>query len=366
MLEVKINDEGRIYSFVRDKWLVCSPEERVRQGLVCWLVNERGYPLENMAEEVGNQHSGGRGVRRTRADLVVYRSREEKEKNYNAYIVAECKAESVKIRMEDFYQGTEYAQNLRAQFLILHNARQTNFYAVDMDKIPNKDDAFTQIIGIPDYKDISDTRKVEDIKSKTKTFTRDEFTTLLFRCHNIIRNNDKLSPEAAFDEISKILFLKIDFEKRFHGAKVFTLDEFNKQEADYENFTRPTMRRQGIDKSYMQVLFDNTKIAYENDRLFDNSETIKIRENSFRAILTLLQKYNLSDTSDDVKGIAFERFLGRTFRGELGQFFTPRTIVDFMTGILDPQEGELICEITTLTLIQENGTHLQVNMPKTA
>ena len=57
-----------------------------------------------------------------------------------------------------------------------------------------------------------------------------------------------------------------------------------------------------------------------------------------------MEIYNLSTTSDDVKGIAFEKFLGRTFRGELGQFFTPRTIVDFMVKVLDPQEGEYVCD----------------------
>ncbi len=339
-----IIENGKIYSFIRDKWLMHTPEEEVRQNLVCWLVNECGYPLENMVEEYKNQYSEGRGVRKTRADIVIFRSYEEKEKNYNAFIVIECKAENVKIRKEDFYQGTEYAQNLRAQFLVLHNSRETNFYAVDMEKIPNKDDAFTQIVEIPHYKDINDKKKIDEIKTKTKLFTREEFTNLLLKCHNIIRNNDKLSPEAAFDEISKILFIKIDFEKRFKGAQVFTLDEFNKQEIDYERITRPTLRKQGIDKSYMQVLFDSTKLSYEHHYLFEENETIKIRENSFRSILELLQKYNLSDTSDDVKGIAFEQFLGRTFRGELGQFFTPRTIVNFMTEILDPQEGELVCD----------------------
>lgn len=94
----------------------------------------------------------------------------------------------------------------------------------------------------------------------------------------------------------------------------------------------------------MQVLFDLTKNNYKDDRLFEKNEVIKIKEASFKSILSLLEKYNLSDTSDDVKGIAFEKFLGRTFRGELGQFFTPRTVVDFMTEVLDPQEGELICD----------------------
>ena len=57
-----------------------------------------------------------------------------------------------------------------------------------------------------------------------------------------------------------------------------------------------------------------------------------------------LTPFNLSATGDDVKGLAFERFLGDTFRGELGQFFTPRPIVDFMVDLLNPQEGELVCD----------------------
>ena len=96
----------------------------------------------------------------------------------------------------------------------------------------------------------------------------------------------------------------------------------------------------------MQFLFRSTKEEFKDDRLFEQNEVIKIRENSFEQILEKLENYNLSDTQDDVKGIAFEQFLGTTFRGELGQFFTPRTIVDFMVSILDPQEGEVICDPT--------------------
>lgn len=95
---------------------------------------------------------------------------------------------------------------------------------------------------------------------------------------------------------------------------------------------------------YYQFLFNKTKEDFAKDHLFDENETIKIRENSFEQIVKELQVYNLSTTSDDVKGIAFEQFLGRTFRGELGQFFTPRTIVDFMVSVLDPQEGEYVCD----------------------
>ena len=83
---------------------------------------------------------------------------------------------------------------------------------------------------------------------------------------------------------------------------------------------------------------------FAKDDLFEPNDTIKIKQTSFESIVKELEKYNLSTTSDDVKGIAFEKFLGKTFRGELGQFFTPRTIVDFMVELLDPQEGEIICD----------------------
>ena len=168
-----------------------------------------------------------------------------------------------------------------------------------------------------------------------------------FACHNIIRNNDKLSPEAAFDEISKLLFMKIRFERDNKGMKVFTKQEYLDAAQNHEKNVRPGLK--GTDLyalSYMQFLFRTTKEFFKDDRLFDDKDEINIRENSFIQILEKLETFNLSDTQDDVKGIAFEEFLGTTFRGELGQFFTPRTIVDFMTEILDPQEGEVICDPT--------------------
>ena len=182
---------------------------------------------------------------------------------------------------------------------------------------------------------------------QTKLFTRDEFTKTLRACHNIIRNNDKLSPEAAFDEISKLLFMKIRFERDNKGMKVFTKQEYLDAAQNHEKNVRPGLK--GTDLyalSYMQFLFRTTKEFFKDDRLFDDKDEINIRENSFIQILEKLETFNLSDTQDDVKGIAFEEFLGTTFRGELGQFFTPRTIVDFMTEILDPQEGEVICDPT--------------------
>jgi type I restriction enzyme M protein len=142
----------------------------------------------------------------------------------------------------------------------------------------------------------------------------------------------------AFDEISKILFMKIRFERNEGKGSIFSREVFEGLRNAYQKFASAGSL------PFYQHLFEQTKADFRNDEIFEPNDAIKIREQSFLSIVGLLEKYNLSDTSDDVKGIAFEQFLGRTFRGDLGQFFTPRAIVRFMTEVLDPKENELICD----------------------
>ena len=334
--------DGKVFCPLVNKWLVAKPEEKVRQRYICTLINDYGYSLDQMAQELKVNNSQ-RGQGKARADIVIWKSKEDKDDQKAAFIVVECKAENVKIRVEDYYQGFNYAAWAHADFFVTTNEKETKFFNVDPTFLPQK---LEEVVAIPTAKDIDNAKKIEQIKNQTKTFTREEFTKTLQACHNIIRNNDKLSPEAAFDEISKLLFMKIRYERQQRGTKVFTKAEYLSQADNYEKNVRPGLKARGIDQPYMQNLFDTTKIEFKDDHLFEDNDEIKIRENSFVQILEKLQNFNLSDTQDDVKGIAFEQFLGTTFRGELGQFFTPRTIVDFMTEILDPQESEVICDPT--------------------
>lgn len=334
--------DGKVFCPLVNKWLVAKPEEKVRQRYICTLVNDYGYSLDQMTQELKVNNSQ-RGQGKARADIVIWKNKKDKDDRKAAFIVVECKAENVKIRVEDYYQGFNYAAWAHADFFVTTNEKETKFFNVDPAFLPQK---LEEVVAIPTAKDVDNAKKIEQIKNQTKTFTREEFTKTLQACHNIIRNNDKLSPEAAFDEISKLLFMKIRYERQQRGTKVFTKAEYLSQADNYEKNVRPGLKARGIDQPYMQNLFDTTKIEFKEDHLFEDNDEIKIRENSFVQILEKLENYNLSDTQDDVKGIAFEQFLGTTFRGELGQFFTLRTIVDFMTEILDPQEGEVICDPT--------------------
>lgn len=332
-MEIK-TESNQIYSPIRDKWLVLKPEEEVRQRYVCRLVDSYGYGIKQMGEEVKVTNSQ-RGQGAARADIVIWRNEEDKRKGKNALIVVECKAENVTIRQADYFQGYNYAAWAGAKFFVTTNLKETRIFKVVEDAMPKK---LEEIADIPSADMVDDDKKIKAMLLQTKAFTRDEFSRLLFKCHNIIRNNDKLSPEAAFDEISKILFIKIRYERTNSGTQIFSKEEFLKQKKMYD----AVKSKESPD--YYQFLFNKTKEDFAKDHLFDENETIKIRENSFEQIVKELQVYNLSTTSDDVKGIAFEQFLGRTFRGELGQFFTPRTIVDFMVSVLDPQEGEYVCD----------------------
>jgi type I restriction enzyme M protein len=333
MIEIQTKN-NQIFAPLKDKWLIQTPEETVRQEYIKRLVNDYGFSLDQMAQEIQVNNSQ-RGQGRASADIVIWKNKKDKTDSNSPVIVVECKAEHITVREEDYFQGYNYASWAGADFFVTTNIKETRIFKVVKGKIPKH---LEEIIDIPDAESIKSEKKIDELLKQTKAFTRDEFSKLLFNCHNIIRNNDKLSPEAAFDEISKILFIKIRYERSNTGTQIFSKKQFLSDKEAYDRHKSKDSR------PFYQQLFESTKEDFKNQDLFAENETVRIRENSFEAIVEKLEKYNLSTTSDDVKGIAFEQFLGRTFRGELGQFFTPRTVVDFMVEILDPQEGEIICD----------------------
>jgi len=359
ILQIKEKD-NRIFSHIREKWLEKTPEEIVRQNFVCELVNEYGYSLEQMEEEKNLTENSDRGTGKAAADIVVWKSEKEKLAKNSAFLVVECKAENIDLTSKDYFQGANYAKWSGAQVLVVVNSilKETKIEGRNGKSILLKERTRNDKTGgdikvfkilenklpyvkqpisnIPHASLLDNKEKLKEELTKTTTMTRDDFVRLLLQCHNIIRNNDKLSPEAAFDEISKILFIKIRYE-RAENEK-FSLAYFRKSKENYASFKAKR------DKPFYQFLFERTKEDFSKDNLFADNEKIEIRENSFEEIVEKLQIYDLSNTSDDVKGIAFEQFLGKTFRGELGQFFTPRTLVNFMVEVLDPKEGELICD----------------------
>ncbi len=323
--EIRIRG-NQIFSPVRKIWVQLTPEEKVRQDFLRVLMDEYGYGIDQIAEE---EDVTGRGSAKARADFVIWRTIQDRHDDKTPLIVIECKADNVAIDRRVYEQGENYARLTNAPFFVTHNHRETKFWRVIHERMPKN---IEEIDGIP-HAEATD-KEIKELLDRLKIFKEDEFADLLHQCHNVIRNREKKDPAAAFDEIAKILFVKVDIERRLRKGKarknLFTaefLDELSELHDDP-----------------MNVLFKQTKDDYKTDKIFDPDETINLKFNTAREIVKLLERYNLSDTSEDIKGIAFERFLGRTFRGEIGQFFTPRTIVEFMARMMDPREGDIICD----------------------
>ena len=134
-MELQIND-NKIFAPLKNKELILTPEEKVRQEYICRLVNVYGYSLEQMAQEVpvNNSH---RGQGKARADIVIWKSESDKKEDVSAIIVVECKAEYVTIQEEDYYQGYNYASWAGADFFVTTNLKETRIFKVVKGKIPN-------------------------------------------------------------------------------------------------------------------------------------------------------------------------------------------------------------------------------------
>lgn len=317
--------DNKIFSHIRKMWLIKTPEEIVRQNYLLTLVNEYGYSLDQIDEELAIT---GRGSGKARADFVIWKTAEDKQKSKAPLVIVECKSDNITISAKDYAQGENYARITDAPFFTTHNSKETKFWRVKKDRMPG----YTE--EIEDMPKAGATEKqIVDLLARLKVFKENEFADLLHTCHNIIRNREKLDPAAAFDEIAKILFMKVYAERHLKADmknNIFTLDYVEQAET--------------FNPEYLADIFEKTKREFGKDKIFAKDEKINLRANTIKAIIEKLEKYNLSGTSTDIKGIAFEKFLGKTFRGEIGQFFTPRPIVEFMVQMVAPKEGDIICD----------------------
>lgn len=166
MSTLKIKREnGKIFCPLADSWHIETPEEKVRQEYIKILVEDYGYSLDQMAQEIKVNNSQ-RGQGKARADIVIWKSKQDKIESKAAFIVVECKAENVRIREEDYYQGYNYASWAGASFFVTTNEKETKYFNVDKDYLPKE---LVEVVAIPTAEEALNDKKVKDILSKTKT-----------------------------------------------------------------------------------------------------------------------------------------------------------------------------------------------------
>lgn len=113
-----------IFDKLRKKYVVLTPEEWVRQHYVCFLIEEKKYPISLIALEkqliINN--------RKKRTDILVFNN----EGNHE--IIIECKAPSIKITQDTFDQIARYNLKLKANYLIVTNGLEHFYCKMDFEK----------------------------------------------------------------------------------------------------------------------------------------------------------------------------------------------------------------------------------------
>ena len=131
--------------------------------------------------------------------------------------------------------------------------------------------------------------------------------------------------------MTKVMFCKLFEEKENAQGNRFRLAVFD-----------DSMDRLKI--NVVRKIFDDAKSSPAYSGLFIDAAKIDLKDRTIRNIVKIFENYDLGLTAFDVKGEAFEYFLGDTFTGGLGEYFTPRNIVEFIVDAIDPKIGAKIID----------------------
>lgn len=310
-----------------------NPEEKVQAETFLTLALIYGYPVNRIKQFVSVQM----GAETKEADIIVYSDDECEE----TYILVECKKEDLTDQQFNIAvdQAYSYAVAEGAQYVWTTSRIKNQYYEVP-DKKPK---SRIEIPDIPQfgvnklapYKyvkgGISQTDTDEksnlvaepDPNVKQKFFelqvvSESELTKIFIQSHQALWGGGQRNPSVAFDELDKLIFCKIWDEK--HPRKIGDPYEFQIfRDEDPED------------------LLKRIKALYEEGRKKDPEvfkDDITLTASETQTIVKYFQRINLNKTDLDSKGKAFETFMGSYFRGDFGQYFTPRPIVKFIVDSL--------------------------------
>ena len=174
---------------------------------------------------------------------------------------------------------------------------------------------------------------------------KDEIIGIFRACHNLIWKAEKSGPAAAFYEFAKLMFIKLSLDKklrsddesrkRIENGESLLWDDivFSSHWIKHEERTDSNPVNTTLFKNLRDELEAKIR-AGEKKRIFSPNEQIDLKPSTIRRVVELLEHYDLYGVDEDLNGRLFETFLNATMRGKaLGQFFTPRPVVEFMTSL---------------------------------
>jgi type I restriction enzyme M protein len=342
---IKFLDEKTILYIHQDKKRNYSaPEEKVQAETFLKLVIKYSYKPERIKQFV----SVKMGVDTKEADIIVYNDDACEE----PYILIECKKQEVS--EQEFQQAIEqaysyaYALPNNVKFVWVTSLLKNEYFEVDKQKNTRKTKTDIPQYGVKtlaNYKFVYNAEVLKQIDGKQKfadlsIISQDQLTKIFKQAHDSLWGGGQLNPSEAFDELDKLIFCKI-WDERIdrkdetpYDFQIITVDE---DEISNKEKKSPSEIQREIRDLENKRLCDRIFKLYEKGREKDPEvfrDNIRLSPEKIRTVVGYLEEVNLGETDLDSKGRAFETFMGAFFRGNFGQYFTPRPIVDFTVSVL--------------------------------
>lgn len=318
MQDIIVN-EGKIKCLITGKLRKETPEEYVRQEYCRVLLDVYNYPKENIEVEFPIKI----GSTDKRIDIVVFNDSVKSQDNI--YWIVETKKKDEKEGVEQLWS---YMAATTASFGTWTNGTQILYFYKNL----SQSNRFDELPDIPKYKESVD---AIGKYSKDDLVKCTDLKGVFTKCNNYFFSNQGLTQDKRFSEILKILFCKIEDEKDLFNTKCnfyITPDE------------QKTEKGMTFFRERINSLFDKVKDRFKEDNIFEKNDIIQLNDRCLGFAVAELQKYSLLETNVDVKGVAFETFVGANLRGEHGEFFTPREIVSMATEGIMPKINETVCD----------------------
>ncbi len=351
-LENKITfKDGKYYvdCVVREKEIILKPEEVVRQLYAMKLLDEYGYPKQRIKFE----HAIHFGREVKSADIVVF----DKDRPTVEYIIVEIKKPKLQdgknqLRSYTNATGAPIAVWTNGAQISQYNRKDPNYFE-DITDIPKADQTLESIL--------KERFTLKDLIIKDKIPNEGKSLKAIIK-----EMEDEVLANAGvdvFEEVFKLIFTKLYDELQSKKDKmrveIYLEDKLEeKDRGDYGKVKevlekiddssfrvmefRNTGQSEGELKIKLQKLFDEAKSQWPG--VFDQSSQIQLSPSHLSVCVSGLQDIKLFNSNLQVVDEAFEYLVNKSSKGEKGQYFTPRHVIDMCVKMLNPKAGEYMVD----------------------
>jgi len=371
--KIKIKDgKPCVVCVIRDKEIVLKPEEVVRQLYAMKLLDEYGYSKQRIKFE----HAIHFGREVKSADIVIF----DKDRPTVEYIIVEIKKPKLQdgknqLRSYTNATGAPIAVWTNGGQISHYNRKDPNYFE-DITDIPKADQTLEDILKERfTLKDLIIKDKIPNEGKSLKTIIQEMEDEVLAN-----------AGVDVFEEVFKLIFTKLYDELQSKKDKMRIEDYFEdrlgkEDRGDYEKVKleleklddskfrvlefRNTGQSESELKKKIQKLFDEAKAKWPG--VFDQGVQIQLSPSHLSIVISYFQNIKLFNSNLQIIDEAFEYLITKSAKGEKGQYFTPRHVIDMCVKMLNPKAGEYMidtaagsCGFTVHTIFQITG-HLFQN-----